>query len=65
MNTFYKFKRFCLVFLMGMLIFSLSGCSSRDNVNQVQGYPIDSNVQTTVQRTVVPDTTLIWLLIVN
>ena len=57
MNTFYKFKRFCLVFLMGMLIFSLSGCSGSGTESQVQGYPIDSNVQTTVQRTVVPDTT--------
>jgi len=28
MKTSYEFKKFCLVFLMGMLIFSLSGCSS-------------------------------------
>ena len=28
MKTSYEFKKFCLVFLMGMLIFSSSGCSS-------------------------------------
>ncbi len=28
MNSLYEYKRSCLVFLMGMLIFSLSGCSS-------------------------------------
>ena len=50
MKPFYEYKKFCLVFLMGMLIFSLSGCSGSDNDNQVQGYPIDSDVQTTDQR---------------
>jgi len=29
-----------LVLLIGMLIFSLSGCSSSDNNSQVQGYPV-------------------------
>ena len=50
MKSFYEYKKFCLVFLMGILIFSLSGCSSSDDDNQVQGYPIDSDVQTTDQR---------------
>jgi metallophosphoesterase (TIGR03768 family) len=49
MKPSYEFKKFCLVFLMGLLIFSLSGCSSSDD-SQVQGYPIDSDVQTTDQR---------------
>jgi metallophosphoesterase (TIGR03768 family) len=49
MKSSYKFKKFCLVFLTGILIFSLSGCSS-SNDSQVQGYPIDSDVQTTDQR---------------
>jgi metallophosphoesterase (TIGR03768 family) len=50
MKLFYACKKFCLIFLTGLLIFSLSGCSSSDNNNQVQGYPIDSDVQTTDQR---------------
>ena len=63
MKPSYEFKKFCLVFLMGILIFSLSGCSSSDNDSQVQGYPIDSDVQTTDQRMLsfsmdfTPDTT--------
>lgn len=43
-------KKFWLVFLMIMLIFSLSGCSKSDDNNRVSGYPIDSDVQTTDQR---------------
>jgi hypothetical protein len=35
---------------MGLLIFSLPGCSGGGNDSQVQGYPIDSDVQTTDQR---------------
>ena len=63
MKSFYEYKKFCLAFLMGLLIFSLLGCSSNDNVSQVQGYPIDSDVQTTDQRMLsfsmdfTPDTT--------
>jgi len=53
MKSFYEYKKFCLVFLMGMLIFSLSGCGGSGN-SQIQGYPIDSDVQTTLQRTVSP-----------
>jgi len=40
MKTSHEYKKFCLTFLMVMLIFSLSGCSSSDNNNQVQGYPV-------------------------
>jgi len=56
MKPSYEFKKFCLVFLMGILIFSLSGCSKCVVRNQSQpaGYPIASDVQTTVQRTTVP-----------
>jgi metallophosphoesterase (TIGR03768 family) len=59
MKKSYKFKKFCLVFLMGMLIFFLSGCSKSVVRNQSQpaGYPIASAVQTTFQRTIVPDST--------
>jgi metallophosphoesterase (TIGR03768 family) len=56
MKSFYEFKKLCVAFLMGMLIFSLSGCGGSGN-SQVQGYPIDSDVQTTVKRTVVPGPT--------
>jgi len=67
MKSFYEYKKFCLVFLMGLLIFSLTGCTGTGNGNgsgsQVQGYPIDSDVQTTDQRMLsfsmdfTPDTT--------
>jgi sphingomyelin phosphodiesterase acid-like 3 len=40
MKTAHEFKKLCFVFLMGMLIISLSGCSSSNNNNQVQGYPV-------------------------
>ena len=58
MKPSYEYKKFCLVFLMGMLIFSSSGCSKNlvRNQSQLEGYPIDSNVQTTLQRTVAPGT---------
>ena len=56
MRPAYESKKFWLVFLMGMLIFSLSGCSKSvvRNQSQIEGYPIDSNVSTTLQRTVTP-----------
>ncbi len=50
MKPSYEFKKFCLVFLMGMLIFSLTGCSKA----QLQEYPIAPDVFTTLQRTLVP-----------
>jgi uncharacterized protein YceK len=59
MKPSYEFKKFCLVFLMGMLIFSLSGCSKCcvRNQSQPEGYPLAADVQTTVQRTVAPGAT--------
>jgi hypothetical protein len=59
MKPSYEFKKFCLVFLMGMLIFSLSACSKAVVKNQSQpaGYPIASDVQTTFQRTITPGST--------
>ena len=58
MKPSYEFKKFYLVFLMGMLIFSSSGCSKSvvRNQSQLEGYPIASDVFTTRQRTVVPGT---------
>jgi metallophosphoesterase (TIGR03768 family) len=62
MKSFYEHKKFFLVFLAGLLIFSLTGCTG-GNGPQVQGYPIDSDVQTTDQRMLsfsmdfTPDTT--------
>jgi metallophosphoesterase (TIGR03768 family) len=59
MKPLFKFKKFRLVFLMVMLIFSLSACSKAvvKNHSQPAGYPIASAVQTTLQRTIVPDST--------
>ncbi|MDD2835444.1 MAG: TIGR03768 family metallophosphoesterase [Methanothrix sp.] len=50
-------KPLCLVFLIGMLILSSSGCSKSIDINQspLEGYPIASDVFTTLQKTVVPD----------
>lgn len=52
-------RNICFVFLIGLLIFSLSGCSKGVVRNQSQpaGYPIASDVQTTAQRMVVPGST--------
>ncbi|MFA6378364.1 MAG: TIGR03768 family metallophosphoesterase, partial [Candidatus Omnitrophota bacterium] len=60
MKIFCEVKRFFLVFLMGALISFSSGCSgsvknivgNHDQINK--GYPIDSDVQTTAQRVIVP-----------
>jgi metallophosphoesterase (TIGR03768 family) len=58
-QRFYESKTFCLIFLAGLLIFSLSGCSKCAVKNQSQpaGYPIAADVQTTAQRMVVPGST--------
>jgi len=56
MKTFYGCKKFCLVFLMGMLIFSLTGCGTRQQ-SKLKGYPISSDVKTTAQRTLSLGTT--------
>jgi metallophosphoesterase (TIGR03768 family) len=47
---------FCLALLMGLLILPLAGYSKSDvePQNQPEGYPIASDVLTTLQRTVVP-----------
>ncbi|MCX5716011.1 MAG: TIGR03768 family metallophosphoesterase [Candidatus Omnitrophica bacterium] len=52
----YELKKFCLLFLMGMLVFSLAGCSKSvaRNQSQLEEYSITSDVFTTLQRTVVP-----------
>jgi len=41
---------------MGILIVSWSACSGAGTQSQGQSYPIDSNVQTTLQKTIVPGT---------
>jgi len=53
-----KHKKFCLVFLIGLMILYLSGCSDSAVSNQSQTggnptYPITSDVFTTRQRTIV------------
>jgi metallophosphoesterase (TIGR03768 family) len=50
-------KPLCLVFLMGMLILSSSGCCKSIDINQSQleGYPIASDVFTTLDKTIVLD----------
>jgi metallophosphoesterase (TIGR03768 family) len=59
MKPFYENKKFLISLLMGMLIFSLPGYSKatvKDH-SQPAGYPIASDVQTTAQRTIVPEPT--------
>ncbi len=59
MKPSHEFKKYCLVFLMGMLIFSLTGYSKSRAGQQArpEGYPISSDAFTTRQRSVVPDPT--------
>ena len=52
----FGYKKFCLILLMGMLIFSLAGCNARQQ-SQLEGYPISSDVFTTRQKAVVSDLT--------
>jgi hypothetical protein len=52
MKLSYKFKRLCFVFLTAVLIISLPGCSAGATQSQVQAYPIDPDVSTTLQRTI-------------
>jgi metallophosphoesterase (TIGR03768 family) len=49
-------KPLYLVFLMGMLILSSSGCCKSIDINQsrLEGYPIASDVFTTLEKTIVP-----------
>lgn len=53
MNPLYLYKKFRLVLLSGLLIFFLWGCSAGSSDPIV--YPIAADVQTTAQRTIVPD----------
>jgi metallophosphoesterase (TIGR03768 family) len=55
MKSFYEYKKFFLVFLTGLLISSLTGCTGAGNGTQAQGYPISSEVYTTRVRAIVPD----------
>lgn len=59
MKSLYQFKKFYLINLMVLLIFTLIGCSgsgsSDTDESQLQGYPISSEVVTTRDRTVLPD----------
>jgi metallophosphoesterase (TIGR03768 family) len=50
MKSTYKNKKFCFVSLLGLLVISLSGCG----FDNLQEYPIASDVYTTRQRTIVP-----------
>jgi len=55
MKTSYAYKKICLVFLMAILILSLSGCSDSNQSIIGGDQPIVSQVFTTRQRTVVLD----------
>ena len=48
MKIFFELKKFGLVILTGMIFVHLAGCSNP------AGYPIDPNVSTTLERTIVP-----------
>jgi metallophosphoesterase (TIGR03768 family) len=52
----HEYKKFRLIFLIGMLVFPLAGYSENDagQKSQLEGYPIATDVFTTLQRTVVP-----------
>ncbi len=56
MKRFYEYNYFGLVFLVGLLTFSLIEYSKSDAGQQSKpiGYPIASDVFTTLQKTVVP-----------
>jgi metallophosphoesterase (TIGR03768 family) len=59
MKPSFELKSICLIFLMGMLLFSLMGYSKSDagQQGQPESYPIASDVFTTREKTVVPDAT--------
>ena len=55
MKPSYEFKSICLVSLIGLLIFSLSGCSGSDSTNPaVTTWPISNEVFTTAQQQILP-----------
>jgi len=57
-RIFRKYSKLCLVLLISTLFFSQSACSGgvEGNQSQMEVYAIASDVLTTLQRTVVPDT---------
>jgi len=57
MKPAYEYKKVGLIFLMGLLVFTSTGCSKSvdGNDSQLEGYPIASDIFTTLQKTVVPD----------
>lgn len=57
MKLSFEFKIFCNVIVTGLLIFCFSGChSDKDNLqSQLSGYPIDSDVYTTRDQTIIVD----------
>ncbi|GAB1401460.1 TIGR03767 family metallophosphoesterase [Elusimicrobiota bacterium] len=54
MKKFYRYAKIHLFFLMSMLVFTSTGFGAK-NQEEPKGYPIDCEVFTTLQRTVVPD----------
>ena len=55
MKPSYEIKKFALVFLMGMLVFSLSGCSGSDSTSPtVKEWPISGEVFTTSEQQIRP-----------
>ena len=55
MKSFYKFKKFCLTSLIGLIIFSLSGCTGSDSTSPaVTAWPISDEVFTTAQQQILP-----------
>lgn len=59
MNSLYPYKLIGFIFFTGMLLFSFSGRSECvvNSQSEPEGYPIASDVQTTVQRTIMPGAT--------
>ena len=60
MKQLLEFKKFYLVFLLGIFILSSGGClkSFTKDQNQLRSYPIAGDVFTTAQRTIIPKPTL-------
>jgi len=55
MKSSYKFKKFCFTSLIGLLIFSLSGCTGSDSTSPaVTAWPISDEVFTTAQQQILP-----------
>jgi metallophosphoesterase (TIGR03768 family) len=54
MKPYLEFKIACLIIVACMLVFPLTGCAGSGPRNQVQGYPVDPGISTTLQRTIAP-----------